>query len=149
LKRNQLLIFSLVLLLTSACASSKQSTGAADKVDLQLVQTYGPDVFYMRGTVPVEYQLVMTNRTGQPLTLRNLNLQTVGAGAYRLRTGDTPMNQPVAANGTTAMKLSMWGQSNGSYLRMSDPVTIRGIARFDSPSGPITKIFTQMVPQGS
>ena len=71
-----------------------------------------------------------SNPTNETFKLRRLNLQTIGPGAYSLRTGDSPMNF-----------------SAGGFMRASEPVTLRGLAYFDGPSGSFVKMFNEVIPQ--
>src|SRR5437870_1312222 len=105
-----------------ACASNQQSSGP--EVAVRLAQTNSAnDVFYFAGPVSIQYQLAITNPTNQPLTLERLDLQTLGPGAYSLRTAATPMNLKIAPNGTSVFNISVWGRSHGGYLTATEPVT--------------------------
>jgi hypothetical protein len=87
-------------------------------VKIHLAQTNTPtDIFYFAGPAAIQYQLSVTNPTNQPLTLERLDLETVGSGAYSLRTAATPMNLQIPPNGTSAFNISVWGRARGGYLR--------------------------------
>ena len=119
-------VLSLIL---GACASSTDSTGP--NLTLHLEQASGlPDMFYFRGPISLQYRL-----TSSPLTLRRLDLRSLGTGAYSIRTGSTPITQTIAPNGTTTIPLSAWGYAAGGYLRSEEPVTIRGVAYFETADG--------------
>lgn len=140
--KSALSVFALSLLL-AGCASSKQS---GPNVTVQLAQlNSSSNVFYFAGPVNIEYQLAITNPTNQPLTLTRLDLQTIGSGAYFLRNSGTPMNLKVAPNATTSYTISVWGQSRGGYLASGEPVTIRGTAFFQGPSGSFVRLFNQNI----
>jgi len=114
---------------------ASNSRGAdAPKLDVQLRQISMPsDMFYFRGPVNLQYQLTITNPTNAPVTLRRIDLSTMGPGAYTLHTGATPITRVIPPNGTTTSTLSAWGRASGGYLRSEEPVTVRGVAYFDSP----------------
>ena len=143
MKQATLLALALCL---AACASSKSSSGPNVSVELAQL-TDASDVFYMRGPVSIQYQLAISNPTSQPLTLTRLDLQTLGPGAYSLRANGTPMNLTVAPNATSNYTISVWGYSNGGYLRSSEPVTLRGTAYFKGTSGSFMRIFNENIPQ--
>lgn len=133
-------------LLLTACASSNNSTGP--NVTLQIAQVGSAgNVFYFRGPVNVQYQVAINNPTNQELTLTRLDLNTFGSGAYSLRANGTPMNLKVAANSTTAYLISVWGYSRGGYLASTEPVTIRGTAYFQGPSGSFIRMFNENISQ--
>ena len=126
------------------CASSNQPSGPAVAVQLEQLNSSN-DIFYFRGPVNIQYRVLVTNPTNQPLTLTRLDLQTIGSGAYALRTNSTPMNLQVAPNATTAYTISVWGYSRGGYLASSEPVTIRGTAYFKGTSGSFIRLFNQNI----
>jgi hypothetical protein len=135
----------LAVVFLAACASSQQSANAPP-VEVHLAQVATPsDVFYFGGPINIQYQLSINNPTNQPLTLKRLDLQTVGPGAYSLRTSATPMNLKVPPNATTTYTISVWGNARGGYLAASEPVTIHGTAYFDSPSGGFVRIFSENI----
>jgi hypothetical protein len=118
----------------AGCASSAGSSGP--NLDIHLEQASDvPDMFYFRGPINLQYRLIISNPTGTPVTLRRLDLRTLGPGAYSIRTGSTPITQTIAPNGTTSVALSAWGQSSGGYMRSAEPVTVRGVAYLDTPDG--------------
>ena len=136
----------LLLVFVAACATSQQASGP--DVKIHLAQTNTPsDIFYFAGPVNIQYQLSVANPTNQPLTLGRLDLETVGPGAYSLRTTATPMNLQIPANGTSVFKISVWGRARGGYLSATEPVTIRGTAFFRGSTGSFVKIFMENLSQ--
>jgi len=107
--------------------------GASEpKLDIHLQQlTSTDDMFYFRGPINIQYRLTVSNPTDQPVTLRRLELSTMGPGSYSLRTGASPVTRTIPPNSTTSITLSAWGRSSGGYLRSQEPVSIRGVAYFE------------------
>ena len=123
----------LAALFIAGCASSNQSSGP--DVQLALVQQgLSPDIYYFSGPISLQYQLLVTNPTNQPITLKRLDLQTEGQGAYYVRTSGT-MNLLIPPNSTTTRDIYVWGSSRGGYLTAGEPVTMRMSAIFDDGSG--------------
>ena len=137
---------SLPLLFLVACASSTLSSGPPVTVQLEQVNTPS-DIFYFAGPVNIQYRVLVSNPTSQPLTLSRLDLQTIGPGAYSLRAGNTPMNLKVPPNSTAAFLISVWGRARGGYLTADEPVTIRGTAYLQGSSGSFLKVFNQNLAQ--
>jgi hypothetical protein len=110
--------------------------GASEpKIDVHLEQlTSTDDMFYFRGPINIQYRLTVSNPTDQPVTLRRLELSTLGPGSYSLHTGTSPVTRTIAPHGTTSLTLSAWGRSSGGYLRSQEPVNIRGVAYFEDAS---------------
>jgi hypothetical protein len=138
-----------ILLLTAACSSTSNSmtSSSTAPLDVKVEQTTtNPDLYYFAGPINIQYALTVTNPTNDTYKLRRLNLQTVGPGAYTLRTGDSPMNYTIPP-GTTTIQLSAWGRGAGGFMRATEPVSIRGMAYFDGPHGSFVRAFTQYIPQ--
>lgn len=124
------------------------ASSSAPGLQLHLAQTTGPnDIYYFRGPVNVQYALQITNPTNQTLKLTRLNISTIGPGAYRLRTGDSPLSYTVPPNASVTVPLSAWAFASGGFLRSSEPVNIRAIAYFQGPNGTFVKQFTELIPQ--
>lgn len=138
---------TLGLVLVAACSTNMSSSGPPVTLRLEQVNA-SSNVFYFSGPVNLEYQLAVTNPTNEPLTLARLDLQTIGPGAYFLRTAATPMNLVIAPNTTSTYMLSVWGRARGGFIRSTEPVTIRGIAYLKGPSGSFTRMFTENVIPG-
>ena len=133
--------------LLAGCASGGGNTPGSPNVTLNLTQLYatnGADIFYTRGPINVQLALSVNNPTDRTLTLRRLDLASVGQGAFALRTGSVPMNERIPPGGQTTVTLSTWAQARGGRLTVNEPVTVRGIAQFDDGTGhPFTRVFTQ------
>ena len=112
----------------AACATSRQSTGP----DVQVAVTQqgiSPDLYYFRGPVSLQYQLMVSNPTNQPITLTRLDLTSEGPGAYSIHTTG-PFNLRVPPNSTASQNISAWGYSRGGMLSQGEPVTLRVTAIF-------------------
>jgi hypothetical protein len=137
--------FSVVaLILAFGCASTQQSSGPDVTIHLAQINS-ASDVFYFAGPVNVQYQLTVSNPTSQPLTLQRLDLSTIGPGAYSLRANSTPMNLKIAPNGTSTFRIAVWGYARGGYIASSEPVSLRGVAYFQSPSNSFVKLFNENI----
>src|SRR3954447_24985799 len=140
----------LAIALVTGCASSQSSSSTAPPLKVSLLQRGTPaaDVYYFRGPINIEYDLAVANPTNDQYTLRRLDIQSIGQGAYRIRTGAQPMNQRISPNGTTSVHLSTWGQSTGGFMSSAEPVSVRVIAQFAAPNGKsFQKVFTETLSQ--
>jgi hypothetical protein len=119
-------------------ALSGSAWGASDspKLNISMQQlTSSGDLFYFRGPINIQYQLSIANPTDQPVTLKRLELSSLGPGSYSIHTGATPITRTIAPRGTTTLTLSAWGRAAGGYLRSEEPVTVRGVAYFEGAKG--------------
>ena len=119
-------------------ALSGYAWGAADspKLNISMQQlTSSGDMFYFHGPINIQYQMSIANPTDQPVTLKRIELSSLGPGSYSIHTGSTPITRTIAPRGTTTFRLSARGRSTGGYLRSEEPVTIRGVAYFQGADG--------------
>ena len=142
-------VLAIVLVLAGCASSSGDAQNAlASKVQLQLGQyDTNNNFYYLAGPINIQYQLAITNNTGETITMRRIQLRTVSPGAYALRTPTSTITATVPPGKTTTLNLSAWGRTSGSTLRAEEPVTIQGTAYFDSPRGSFVKIFNQTLSQ--
>ena len=104
-----------VVVLLGGCASSSTMSSGPD-VRVHLDQVAGPpDVYYFAGPVNIQYRVSIENPTDEPLTLTRLDLQTLGPGAYSLRTEATPMKQRLCQRSVRAQIWAAQGGDDGIY----------------------------------
>ena len=140
----------LAIAMLAGCASSAASSSDAPPLQVSLLQSGSPaaDIYYFRGPVNIQYDLAVKNPTNSAYTLRRLDIQSIGQGAYRIRTGAQTMNQTIPANGTTDVHLSTWGRATGGFMSSGEPVSVRVIAQFAGPNGKtFQKVFTETLSQ--
>ena len=141
-------LLSIAIAMLVACASTSSSNeGPPLQATLLQVGAPSPDTYYFRGPVNIQYALTIKNPTNEQFTLRRLDIQSVGQGAYRVRTGAQAINQRVNPNGTTTIHLATWGTAMGGFISSTEPVTLRVIGQFEGPNGRFQKIFTETILQ--
>ncbi len=143
--KKSLMILALAVL--AGCASSNQNAGPA--VAMHVTATnLSTNTLYFRGPMSAALQMTITNPTADTITLRTLDLRTIGPGSFRMRTGTTPVNKTVLPNSTATLTMSAWGFSTGGYLASSLPIDVRGLAYFESPHGAFTRMFNDVITPG-
>jgi hypothetical protein len=139
--------------LLSACASTgslARASGKGPAPEIKIAQVVsGADLLYFRGPVPLSYVLEIRNPLQVPVTLRRVTLRTQGRGAYTLNSEALGLKKTIPPGGSEAIQLSTWGRSRGGFLSQSEPVTLLGTAVFDTPDGPVARLFTEYLPQPS
>jgi hypothetical protein len=147
------LVLLLGCLATFACASQDATTQNVKITppDLEVAQLSGPaDQGFPPGFFQVQYAVQIENHSGEPLTLTQLELQPMGGGGpYRLRQQIYTMKNEIPPAGTQTVTFWANAFSTGNYSSVDAyaPVSIRGIATFDSPVGKVRKIFVKVLPQ--
>jgi hypothetical protein len=113
--------------------------------EIQLVQITGPaESMYPSGRFEVQYGMRIGNRSGETITLRRVQLETIGAGGPYL----VPRDQYYVTRAIDPTKfedVTFWVHAIATGTRFSidaqAPVTIRGTAYFDAPAGAFRKVF--------
>lgn len=125
---------SIVLLFIAGCASSRSS---GNDPEIRLVQTseVAEVARNVPGSIPVAFRLTIRNTQQAPLTLKRLELQSIGEGAYSLNPLTRSYDQVIQPG--AEQSFDVWGSAyvSPTILGANGPVTIRAIAQFDAASG--------------
>ena len=139
-------------LLAAACASSKNNNNASIiKPEIELVQLQAPvDVGYATGPTQIQFGVRIANRSAEPITLRRIEIQSVGTGSYELRKEFFPFNEKIAPDGFTTV--TFWAHGYGfatdrGRTPSAEPVNVRSVLYFDSPAGNFHQIVSRFISQ--
>ena len=151
---RRLLILPLLSLAVACSSSAPRSSAPKANVpapEFSIEQLFGPsDAGFPVGGFEVQYRLEIANRAEVPLTLKRITIQTVNpsGGAYTLTAPhDYYFNKSIAAKSTDAIEFWARAYGYGRSMRDSEPVTIRGVAYFQSPSGYVNQVFVRELGQ--
>jgi len=100
---------------------------------------------HVEGGLPVQYAFLVQNRASQPITLKRVNLVSMGYGAYDV-SASMPFKTIVQPGQTETVQF--WAPanvSNTSLVGANGPVTLRVTAQFDSPLGQFQEVVVQQV----
>lgn len=139
-------------LVFASCASSSP-TGSQAKIPepgIGIDQIVGPaQLGYPYGPMEVKYDMGVQNNAAETITLIRVNIQSVNpsGGAYSLRNTFYNFKQAIPPNSIGVV--SFWAKafSWGRGLRENEPVTVRGVAYFESASGTFQKVFIRELSQ--
>jgi len=140
----------LSVLLLAACASSKKDA-AILKPEIDLVQLQAPvDVGYATGPTQIQFGARIANRSAEPITLRRIEIQSIGSGSYILRKEFFPFNEKIAPDQFTTV--TFWAHGYGiatdrGRTPSAEPVNVCSILYFDSPVGSFHQIVTRYINQ--
>jgi hypothetical protein len=132
------IFFSALIVVLAACASGDKTA----KVDIpqpdiaveQLSST--PAVAeHVTGGVPIYLGVAVTNRANVPITLKRLNIQSMGSGGYNVPSQSRPINKVIPPEGTDQEQFWVSGYADPSVAGVNGAVALRVIAQFDSPKG--------------
>jgi hypothetical protein len=135
---------SIVLVFIAGCASSRSS---GNDPEIRLVQTssVAEAARNVQGAIPVAFRLTIRNTLQTPLTLKRLELQSIGEGAYSLSPLTRSYDRVIQPGAEESF--DMWGSANASatILGANGPVTIRAIAQFDAASGSFQTVVMRQI----
>ncbi len=135
------------LLLAAACTSSR-ATAPVTSPEIRIAQTTGVPAAarHIAGPITVRYGVRIANRATEPITLKQISVQSVSSGAYDVRPQSKPFNEVIAPN--TSKTVEMWVNGNiadPTILGANGPVSLRLLVHFDSPKGEFDEVVVQPV----
>lgn len=134
------------------CASSPQRDDGSPKPKIAIEQTtrVQPIRTDLTRAVPVDYSVSITNPLDTAVTLKSLEIETVGlSGSYAMKRVKHAFSEVIPAKGSQTIAIRAWVQplqedSRGSVV---SPVKLRGTARFDSEGKAIWAMFAENIDQ--
>ena len=146
--------FLAIALLLAACSSSAPDAGPKANVpppQFSIEQTYGPvEANFPYGAFEVKYRFEIANRADVPLTLKRITINTLNpeGGAYALVSPhDYYFNRSIPAQTSDAVEFWARAYGYGRSMRDTEPVTVRGVAYFQTPSGYVNQVFVRELGQ--
>ncbi len=147
-------IVSLLAVLThgllSACAS--QGTAAQEEraplVKLEQVGDVPAMGVQPDSGIPMQYRLTIENPFGHEVKLVSVEIQSVGdAGGYSMNRVRHPFSETIAAGEKREVNFRAWVHvlTEGEMRSVDHPVLLRGVARFEGPSGGMSRNFSARV----
>ena len=143
-----------LLLIAAAGCKSSSGTGLANipEPDVVIAQTssVASAARHVTGGTPVQLLVQITNNATQPITLRRVQAQSVGSGAYTITENMSDVSAhpfDVLIPPTATRTVSFWvaAIANDTIIGANGPVTLRMITNFDSPAGKFRSIVVQQV----
>jgi len=123
-----LLAFALV-----SCSSSSTPKANIIQPEVDLQQVIGPaELNYPSGYADLKFEVDIENRSGEPITLRRVELATIGTGAYLLRRDFHVYNETIAPHRTGAITVWAKAQIYGGTTSEQEPVRVRGVLHCES-----------------
>ena len=144
------LLALLILSISASCATSKQPKAHVPDPGIGIEQVVGPaEVGYPYGPIEVKYNFAVQNNASEPITLIRIDIQSVNpsGGAYSLRREFHNVRQTIPPNSIGIVSFWTRAMSWGRGPRETEPVTVRGVAYFEAPSGVFQKLFIREISQ--
>lgn len=137
------------VLLLAACSFNHSAGSKVPDPEVRLDQTSSMPTAaeYMTGNIPVSFRLSVTNRATIPITLRHVDVTSVGeAGGYTIRQTTVPFNVTLPPGASDAVDFTVTALATGNNVTGSnEPVTIRVISAYDSSEGALQTVVIRQV----
>ena len=134
------LFFALSILLI-ACATQR---AASLEVTIAQISPIAMRHVSPQGGVPVDYRLEVTNPLDHEVTLKLIELETVGfSGGYSMKRVRHPFDRKIPPRGSASVDFRAWVQplEQSDSGQISGRVMLRGTARFESLGKTIQSAF--------
>jgi hypothetical protein len=148
MKSQMRLAAPLVALLFAACSTNSAGNKLpVPEVSLEQTSTMPGAAEYVTGGIPVSFRMEVTNRAAIPITLKRVDIVSVGeAGGYQVRQTTRPFNLVLAPGAADSVAFTVDAQNPGYNVTGSnEPVTIRVTSVYDSAEGTLQNIVIRQV----
>lgn len=115
------------------------------EVSIEQISAVVPAARNVTGGIPVNYRVTVHNVANVPITVKRIDVNSIGLGAYSLEPTSKPCDLAVAAGATSALEFWASAVADTTILGANGPVTIRMVVLFDSPAGQFQTVGTAQV----
>lgn len=136
---------ALTILMAVALAACATSTPQSENPkqqpvpQVEFVQLVGPSDVQATGPFDVKYGMRITNPSNVPVTLRRVEVRQIGTGTYVLTRNNTPVLLKELIEPGGSVEIAFWQHAFQRVLPgsfgASEPVTMRVVSFFDTPTG--------------
>ncbi|HVR42901.1 MAG TPA: hypothetical protein VMS56_05590 [Thermoanaerobaculia bacterium] len=136
--------------LLGSCATNNSRVTLVEP-EFRIIQVSGTAqaARHITGPLAVNYHAEILNRSSETITLRRIQVESMGEGAYNVRPTTHPFEIPILPNQIAAVEfwVPAFIQST-TIVGANGPVTLRAKVEFDSDDGMFQKIYVQQVNAG-
>lgn len=137
-----------------SCSSTRSDSGLGRatvkvvKPQIEIVQISAVPMAarHITGGVPIQYAMRVSNRAAQTITLKSVNLQSVGSGAYDVASTSRPFTTKIQPDQFHVVEFWVPATiSENTIVGANGPVTLRATLYFDSPVGQFQEVVIRQV----
>lgn len=139
-----------LLLLTVLWLVGCSSRDGVQRIDPEIRLGQLPGAYFAMSTagpLAVSYQMSVRNKSSEPISLRRLQIRTVGSAPYVLRNVPVFFKEEILPGKTATVNFTVDAYSQGGIFAADEPILLQCVAHFDSADGSFQKVFTQRVLQ--
>lgn len=138
-----------VVLLLAACAINNSAGNKVPDPEVTLDQTSSMPgaAEYVTGGIPVSFRLSLTNRAAIPITLKRVDVTSVGdTGGYMVRQTSLPFNLTLPPGASNSVDFTVAAVNTGMNVTgANEPVTVRVMSVYDTSEGTMQNVVIRQV----
>jgi hypothetical protein len=130
-------IAALAVLVVVGCSSTSNSASTTPKPEILLVQTSNIPAAarHTDGALTIHYAMRVENRALEPITLKQVTVQSVSEGAYYVAPTSKPYDLAIDAKQRQEVEFWVSARPAGSIIGANGPVTLRVTCNFQTAAG--------------
>ena len=138
----------ILFLLGCASAAPRNKTASLTEPEIRITQlsSVSEAARHITGGISVQYRVDIANRANAPITIKRIQVVSIGAGAYGVSPTSSPFDARLLPGEATA--LEFWAPafiSDATIMGANGPVTLSVTVQYDTPSGSQWSIVVQQV----
>jgi hypothetical protein len=140
------MLLILFAVLFPSCSSANQQDGPPLTINVRHVGGMPP----MRAgvTVPIYFEVDVTNHSSEPVTLERLQLASVGGASYQIGSRTELFRETIPPAETRTVNVPASARVLSARTSGDEPITIRATVHFDAPSGAFRRIVIERLGSG-
>lgn len=138
----------LSILLIAGCASQSNNTKvdiAQPQVRIEQLSSVPLAAQHVTGGVPVQYRMSITNAAQIPITLKRVDVQSIGDGAYVVQPNSKPFALAIAPGATETVEFWVPATAVVSVAGANGAVALQLRTQYDSSAGSFQNVTVSQV----
>ena len=141
-------LFAIALFIGCASAAPQQKSAPLNEPEIHVSQlsNISDAARHITGGISVQYRVDVANRAKEAITIKRIDIVSLGSGAYTLRPTSNPFDARLNPGEATA--LQFWAPAvidDPTIIGANGPVTLRLTVQYDTPAGTTQSIVVQQV----
>ena len=131
---------------TSAAPQQKTAPLNEPEIHISQISNLAEAAAHVSGNISVQYQVDIANHTKVSMTIKRIDVITLGDGAYTLRPTSTPVDKALRPGESTAVQF--WAPAfiaDPTIIGANGPVSLRVTTQYETPAGSAQSIVIQQV----
>ena len=131
-----------VILLAAACASSGPPLSTSGGRAGIAVTLLSPVFFGSSTTAPANIEVVVENRAGVPIVVRNVSLQGSGMMTWTVYPTQRMFNESINPGEAKAFPMFATAAARQARMTPNEPLTVRAVVQFEAGKERFQEIYT-------